>query len=508
MITFSELAEHSSRKSCWVALYGQVYDVTEFLNSHPGGVKSILRWAGKDATEEYDPIHPAGAIKRYLPQECHLGPLDLSTLPAVASVANKSPQQSDSAVMPLPTVMNLDDFETSAEKLIHKRAWTYIHSAADGLGSFKTNQSDWAKVSFRPRVLRDVTRVDMSRTVMSHRSSLPFFIAPAAMAKLAHPDGELCLARGAAHHNIPYCVSTYSSVSHEDLAAELQTYDKRIGGCLMFQLYVAHQKEQTLRLIAMARDLGFKALVITVDTPVIGKREEDERYKAELDLEAGSGDSSDLPNASNIHLPTAEERPVLRGVHSSSLNWDDLQWIRKAWGNTGPVMIKGVQSAEDAKRAYDLGLDGIYLSNHGGRQIDDGPSSIRTLLEIRRFCPEILSSGMQIYMDGGCRRGADIVKALALGATAVGMGRPFLYALGAYGTEGVIRAIQREYSGIGSENVLTSFLVLSDEIETTMRLLGVTSLCELNEDHVNTVILEKELPKRLSAFPISRKSKL
>ena len=161
MITFSELAAHSSQKSCWVALYGQVYDVTDFLNSHPGGVKSILRWAGKDATEEYDPIHPAGAIKRYLPQKCHLGPLDLSTLPAVAPVSDKAPQQSESEVMPLSTVMNLDDFEISAEKVIHKRAWTYIHSAADGLGSFKTNQSDWAKVSFRPRILRDVTRIDM-----------------------------------------------------------------------------------------------------------------------------------------------------------------------------------------------------------------------------------------------------------------------------------------------------------------------------------------------------------
>lgn len=492
MISFSELAQHSSQQSCWVAIHGQVYDVTEFLNSHPGGINSILRWAGKDATKEYEPIHPTGAIERYLPRQFRLGPMDLSTSPAVAAVANEAPQQSVSTVMPLPTVMNLDDFEVSAKKVISKRAWTYIHSAADSLGSFNTNKGDWSKVSFRPRVLRDVTRVDMSRMIMGYESNLPFFIAPAAMAKLAHADGELCLARGAAHHNIPYCVSTYSSISHEELAAELKIYGTGRRGCLMFQLYVAHQKEQTLRLIAMARDLNFKALVITVDTPVVGKREEDERFKAELDIEAGSGDSSDLPSASNVHLPTAAERPVLRGVHSTSLNWDDLPWIREAWGDAGPVLIKGVQSAEDAKRAYDIGLDGIYLSNHGGRQIDDGPSSIRTLLEIRRFCPEILSSGMQIYLDGGCRRGADIIKALALGATAVAMGRPFLYALGAYGTEGVIRAIQ----------------LLSDEIETTMRLLGVHSLSELNEEHVNTMILEKEVPKRLSAFAALRGSKL
>jgi L-lactate dehydrogenase (cytochrome) len=508
MLTFGEVAEHSSAHSCWVIIHGRVYDVTQFLNSHPGGVKSILRWAGKDATEEYDPIHPAGAIERYLPRHCHLGPIDQSTLPAVISIPTKGPLQQQSDIMPLSTVMNLDGFEISAEKVINKRAWTYIHSAADGLGSFNTNKDDWAKISLRPRILRDVTRVDMSRIVMGYPSSLPFFIAPAAMAKLAHPDGELCLARGASHHDIPYCVSTYSSISHEELAAELKAYGGGHRGCLMFQLYVAHQKDQTLKLIAMARELGFKALAITVDTPVVGKREEDERYKAELDLEIGSGDSSDLPSASNIPLVTAAERTVLRGVHSTSLNWDDLPWIREAWGDAGPVLIKGVQSAEDAKRAHNIGLDGIYLSNHGGRQIDDGPSSIRTLLEIRRFCPEVLSSGMQIYLDGGCRRGTDIIKALALGATAVGMGRPFLYALGAYGTEGVIRAIQCEYLAIVTESILIVVIVLSDEIETTMRLLGVNSLSELNEDHINTMRLEMELPRRLSAFPSARRSKL
>lgn len=446
MITFGELSGHNSRESCWVAIHGQVYDVTDFLNSHPGGIKSILRWAGKDATEEYEPLHPPGTIERHLPRHCQLGPVDLSTLPAIATLANEPRQHLESTVMPLATVMNLDDFEISAKKVMNKRAWTYIHSAADSLGSLNTNKGDWAKVSLRPRVLRDVTHVDMSRTIMGHKSALPFFIAPAAMAKLAHPDGELCLVRGAAHHNISYCASSYSSISHEDLAAELKTYGKGNRGCLMFQLYVAHQKEETLKRIAVARFLGFKALAITVDTAVVGKREEDERYKAELDMQAGSGNSSDLPQASNIHLPTAAERPVLRGVHSSTLNWNDLPWIQKAWGDSGPVVIKGVQSAEDAKKAYEIGLDGIYLSNHGGRQIDDGPSSIRTLLEIRRFCPEIMSGKMQIYMDGGCRRGADIIKALALGATAVGMGRPFLYALGGYGTDGVMKVIQGKSS--------------------------------------------------------------
>jgi L-lactate dehydrogenase (cytochrome) len=257
------------------------------------------------------------------------------------------------------------------------------------------------------------------------------------MARLAHEDGELCLARGAARKNIPYCVSTYASISHQDLMAELQSQGKGKSGCLFFQLYVARQKERTLELIALARALGFRALVITVDTPVVGKREEDERYQAEVEYDMGA----DRPRTADPS-PASGDLAVLRGVHSVSLNWRDLQWIREAWGDAGHVIVKGIQTAEDAKRATAIGVDGIYLSNHGGRQIDDGPSAIRTLLEIRAYCPEILSSKTKIYLDGGVRRGADILKALSLGATAVALGRPFLYALGAYGTDGVVQAIQ------------------------------------------------------------------
>lgn len=331
--------------------------------------------------------------------------------------------------------MNLNDIESAAESVLTRRAWSYFHSAADSLESQRANLEDWRKISFRPRILRNVARVDMCRTIMGQKSSLPFFVAPAAMAKLGHKDGELCLARGAAIKDIPYCVSTYSSVSHEDIArcnAEME------GGCLFFQLYVSKSKSRTLELIAMARSLGFKALVVTVDTPVVGKREEDERYKAEVEFENGE---VEMPRIADTGSET--DAPILRGVHSSTLDWDDLDWIRTAWGGIGPVALKGIQTAEDAKRAADIGIDGIYLSNHGGRQIDHGPSSIRTLLEIRRFCPEIIGK-VEIYLDGGIRRGTDILKALSLGANAVAIGRPFMYGLGAYGTEGVVKAIQCE----------------------------------------------------------------
>lgn len=274
----------------------------------------------------------------------------------------------------------------------------------------------------------------MQTTIMGQASSLPFFIAPAAMARLGHEDGELCLARGAARYNIPYCSSGYSSVDHAELIDAMRAEQK--GGVMLFQLYVPILKKNAIKLIANARRLGYKALVITVDTAVVGKREEDDRYKTELDLAAGI----EIKRTTEI----AGAAPILRGAHSSTLDWSDLSWIRETWGDAGPVVLKGVQTAEDALMAAQAGVDGIYLSNHGGRQLDHAPSSIRTLLEIRKFYPDVLRR-VEVYMDGGVTRGTDIIKALSLGARACALGRPFMYALSAYGTDGVCKAIQREY---------------------------------------------------------------
>lgn len=383
---------------------------------------------------------------------------------------------------------NLDDIESVARQRLSRKAWVYYDSAADSLNSFITNRLDWAKISFRPRVLRNVARVNLTRRVLGHEASLPFFISPAAMAKLGHPDGELCLARGAAETNIVYCASTYSSVAHDELAP---CFDRREGrGALSFQLYVPKKKEDAKKLIEMAKNLKCKSLVITVDTPVVGKREEDDRYKAKLEVREGR----EIPRTP---APAeGEEAPILRGYHSSTVDWEDIRWMRKQWGaEHGPVVLKGIQTAEDAYLASLNGVDAIYLSNHGGRQLDFAPSSIRTLLEIRTFFPHVLES-MDVYLDGGVRRGTDIVKALCLGARGVGLGRPFLYGLSAFGTDGVVKAIESKLS-THERRALTSannILVLSEEIETTMRLLGVTDLNRLGPTYVNCTRLAQELP--------------
>jgi L-lactate dehydrogenase (cytochrome) len=433
-----EIAKHNSKDSCWVIVNGKAYDVTDYLEKHPGGSAIILQYGGKDATAVYEPIHPPGTIEKALPKDKHLGSVDPATVSTVSS-PQVTRDLDKTARIPLSHCLNLDDIEKAAERIINPSAWAYFHSAADSLGSLANNRDDWKKVTLRPRVMRNVRRVNMQRTILGQKSRLPFFIAPAARAQLVHEDGELCLARGAAKTGIPYCPSTYSTIPHKELA-ECMNAEKGNGdnGALFFQLYVAHEKAQTVELITMARELGFKALVITVDTPVVGKREEDERYRAEL--ATASGDDSVL---TEWYKPQEnEDGPPLRGHHSSTLNWDDLPWIREAWQNSGPIAIKGIQTAEDAALAVQHGVDAIYLSNHGGRQCDDAPSAIRTLLEIRRFYPEILGQ-VEIYLDGWVRRGADVIKALCLGATAVGLGRPFMYAV-SMGDEGVLKVIQRK----------------------------------------------------------------
>jgi L-lactate dehydrogenase (cytochrome) len=260
-----------------------------------------------------------------------------------------------------------------------------------------------------------------------------------AMIKLADGEGEVALARAAGRKGIPYIISTYASCSYEEIMQCVN--NEGLPRSQFFQLYVPRKRERAIELIKIARQLGFGALLVTVDTPVVGRREEDERYKARVNYLSGH---TGMPRSRDI--PDTYDKPVLRGSHSSTLNWNDLRWIKEAWEGAGPIILKGIQTSEDALLAYQHNVHGIYLSNHGGRQLDFAPSSLQTLVEIHRFCPQIIGK-IDIYLDGGVRRGTDVLKAICLGATAVGLGRPFVYALGAYGRKGVKRAIECEYRG-------------------------------------------------------------
>jgi L-lactate dehydrogenase (cytochrome) len=369
----------------------------------------------------------------------YLGEIEPSTTPT-QPLQDKQHLAASESPLPYPrieTCLNLHDFELAAKELLSAHAWVYYSSAAQDRRSYDNNINDWARLRFRPRVMRDVKKVDTGRSILGFQSSFPFFIAPCALGRLGHHDGELCLARGAARANIPYCPSNSSSVSHHDLAQCLSA--EMSGGRLFFQLYVKRSKAETIENIERARRLGYKALVITVDANAVGIREDDDRRKIRETLASGQEYISPWRAASTNPNPES----VLRAPHSSTLNWTDLSWIREAWQNAGPVCVKGILTAEDAKIACDHGVDAVYLSNHGGRQLDAAPSGLAALMEIQLFYPKVLER-CEILLDGGVRRGAHVIQALCLGATAVGLGRPFMYAMGAYGTDGVHKAIESE----------------------------------------------------------------
>lgn len=275
---------------------------------------------------------------------------------------------------------------------------------------------------------------------MGFSSALPVFIAPMALGKLAHPDGELCVVRAASQMGVPFCVSSLASVDHEDLSNCWKTLPNSGRTALFFQLYVLKDHEKARATIRRAKQLGYKALVVTLDTPVVGKREDDQREKLQADLEAGLAIASTASEKFDPMVP----RAVVQGANSKRLSWSDLEWIKDEWGDQGPVVLKSIGCAEDAKMAYTLGLRHIYLSNHGGRQIASAPSSISTLLDINRYFPEVVRE-CDLYLDGGLRRGSDVLKALCLGATAVGIGRPFMYGLGAFGQDGVVKVLQSKH---------------------------------------------------------------
>jgi L-lactate dehydrogenase (cytochrome) len=376
-------------------------------------------------------------------EQC-LGPLtgDISLLLPSETTSTEEIGSAD-GIPPLITRVMVDDFQEVAKPLLSDRSYLYVNDYSSLDDRIQRYGQAWSGLTFRPRVMRNVETVNPAWQMLSHRCRYPFFIPPMGLVGAVHEDGELAFASGAASKGVHYCVSTAATQTHEAIMENFNTTQAQSGMVgqseLFLQLYVHSQPEVTMEFLRRARALGYKGLFITVDTPVIGKRIADRRLQARELVEVGITDL----NAA----PALEEKPkaggrVRPGVISMTLNWDDLIWIRKEW--SGPIVLKGIQSAADAKMALDLGCQGIYLSNHGGRQLQDAPSSLETLLEIRTMNPEILGR-LEIYCDGSFRTGADVLKALCLGATAVAVGRPFMYAVAGYGVKGIERVIDSKY---------------------------------------------------------------
>jgi L-lactate dehydrogenase (cytochrome) len=453
-----------------VILYGEVWDVTEFLPSHPGGSSIILKLAGQDATEEYDPIHPPGTLEENLPGSKRLGPIDPTTLPQpVKSAKEIGPEADQSIETPIENMLNLDEIEEAATKKLTKKGWAYYYSAADDLVSKSHNNTAYRQILLRPRVFVDCSRCDVSTTFLGHKLDIPIYVSPAAMARLAHPDGEWGIAQACKNYGAMQIISNNASMTPEQIVKDAGP--NQIFG---WQLYVQTERAKSEAMLARINKLpAIKFICLTLDAPVPGKREHDERSKnivEDTDEAIKDAGGSKLKGGGGIG------QSLFFGT-DPTLTWKEtLHWLKKH--TSKPIILKGLQTHEDAFLAAQHAdqVKAIVLSNHGGRALDTAPPSVHTLLEIRKYCPEVFNA-IDVIIDGGIKRGTDVVKALALGAKAVGIGRGALFGLGAGGIEGVERTLE----------------ILKKETDTAMRLLGVEFVKDLGPQHVNTRALERDI---------------
>ncbi|KAJ4368359.1 hypothetical protein N0V83_006716 [Neocucurbitaria cava] len=493
----AEVAKHSTKKSCWIVLDSKAYDVTSFLSDHPGGAPIILRNAGTDATEEFKKYHPLSYLNDYLPADALVGSVDPNTFgqlrqPKEEKAAPASETDDSKEVPHVSLCVAATDFEKAAKAVLPHKSYIYASGSANNGLALKGNIDDWGRISFRPRVMRNVGDVDTQRKIFGHSSMYPFYISPMGTMGAIHPEAEPEMVRGAVRKGAHVVVSTASSKTSEQIMQSWIDEQARLNNgsptVLFYQYYMPVDRKKAIALMRIVKKCGYKGLWITVDTPVLGKRTADRYLQAEEALAVGIEEESTAEweaGGDNDFAPAMGGRPV-QGQLSPHTTWEDLEWIRKEW--EGPIVLKGVQCAEDAKLAMEYGCEGILLSNHGGRQLHTAPSALMTLLEIRTYCPEVLGK-LEIFLDGGLRDGNDVLKALCLGATAVGVGRPFLYALGAYGTKGVERCVD----------------VLAEELQTGMRLLGITSLDQCRPEMVNASRLLNEMWR---PEPLNVKSRL
>ncbi|MGB3289747.1 MAG: alpha-hydroxy acid oxidase [Burkholderiaceae bacterium] len=373
----------------------------------------------------------------------------------------------------LESLLSLDDFEAAARSYLPQAVFAYVSGGVEDNRSLDGNRAAFQDFGFIPRVMRDVSRVDTQTELWGDTYAAPFGIAPMGISALSAFQGDLVLGRAAGRMNVPMIMSGSSLIRLEDVAA--------LGQHIWFQAYLPGKLEQIDALIARVQAAGYEKLVITVDTPVAANRENNVRAGFSTPLRPSlrllmDGVThprwtlgtflrtiyrSGLPHFENNYATRGApilSRDVLRDYSDRAhLNWSHLERIRKAW--PGKLIVKGVLSAPDAHTAVDLGVDGLIVSNHGGRQLDGSVSPLRVLPEIVQACPDV-----PVMMDSGIRRGTDVIKALALGARFVFLGRPFGYAAAVGGEQGVLHAMG----------------LLATELRRDAAMLGLTRIAEVD----------------------------
>jgi L-lactate dehydrogenase (cytochrome) len=373
----------------------------------------------------------------------------------------------------LARAASVSDLRRIAKRRLPGGVFDYIDGAAEDERTLAANQAAFATTTFRPRILRGIEKIDTSCTILGRPLAYPLVLAPTGFTRIADPEGELAVARAAARANLPYALSTMSTRSIEEVRAASD-------GRLWFQVYAWRDRGLVKEMIERAAAAEYEALILTVDTAVLGRRERDVRRGFSLPPSIGPGTFLDgalhpawtwsFLRSEPIRFANVVGRDVGDGASPVTLSdyintqfdpalaWSDVEWLRSVWN--GPIILKGVQTVEDAVMAADAGVDVVALSNHGGRQLDDAPAIFPLVAPVA----DALGGRAEIICDGGIRRGSDIAKAVAAGATAAMAGRAYLYGLGAGGERGVDR-------------VLSWF---HDDLVRTMSLLGVGAVGELD----------------------------
>jgi len=348
--------------------------------------------------------------------------------------------------------INLYDYEAQAKQVLPHNDWDTIDAGAMDMFTTRRNRTAFEAITLRPRFLRDISNIDISTTLLGEKISMPVMLAPAGSHFRAHAEGEVATARGAGMSDTLMQLSTSSNCSLEEVA-------EAATGPLWFQLY--HRGyELTEMLVRRAEEAGFKAINLTVDTPVASPKERDLRNRTVAAGELGNFRTSNQPEN---EIRGTDETPGWNVSRTIPLTWKELEWLR---GLTGlPLVLKGIRTAEDAHIAVESGIDGIQVSTHGGRQLDMTMGAIEMLPEI----VEATNGRAEVYVDSGVRRGSDVVKALALGARAVAIGRPLFWGLAVNGAEGVHGVLE----------------LLREEVTRAMAYCGQTSVQDLEPNLIN-----------------------
>lgn len=451
---FTEVLKHNTIGDCWVVLDGDVYDVSGFLDAHPGGASRIMRFAGRDATRAFKKFHTKLVLKNSLLEITYLGPVIGQPEKTEEILEEKPAVVTDKP--PIEAIFSLADFKAVAEKVLPAATFAYHSGGASDEVTVVENGKIFSRVFFRPKVLQDVCARTSSSEMLGCECDLPLYISGFAGSPLAHELAEHNLQKAAYAENIVQMIPRQISVDIDEFLAGVPKDQKQWS---QWHFYSQKDYDNVLQHIKRMEDLGtVKALFFNVDLADLGARERDSRVRMAEDAEEELNVYADNKGAK----------------YFSGLTWDSVKDIMSK--TKLPVGLKGVQRGEDVVKAAQLGVKAVVLSNHGGRQLDYSRAPLEVLVELKEMLRKHgLDGQIEIYIDGGINRGSDIVKALCLGASGVGIGRPMLYAMAGYGEDGVKKAIQ----------------ILKKETLNNMALLGANSVKDLDESLVDTSMLKQ-----------------